>query len=229
MQLEGSRCKGALQNLGMRCLFPSWIMSLCTVAILSLYSPHVLQKCNYYRSMELSWKFLNVSSLREVPFLGTMESAKGDKMDSADTVASQAFAENHWTPQRNFTSCSVSSPTIAGTFKIFFFKIAKSLCDLLTVPLDYDKHHRQKWTQKKEAKGQGKGSGQIPSKWPVIWTEKCQQILNLLINCLIQPPITVHSNFVLPFILHVDASNKALGAVLYQHQEGKLSQIESKC
>ncbi len=54
---------------------------------------------------------------------------------------------------------------------------------------------------------------------------KHQEILEKLINCLIQPPILGFPDFSQPFILHTDASNQGLGAVLYQQQNGKLRVI----
>ncbi|RXN11700.1 Retrovirus-related Pol poly from transposon [Labeo rohita] len=65
----------------------------------------------------------------------------------------------------------------------------------------------------------------VPSRKPILWLELHQQRLEKLIDCLTEPPILGFPDFSKPFILHTDASNLGLGAVLYQRQEGKLTVI----
>ncbi len=55
--------------------------------------------------------------------------------------------------------------------------------------------------------------------------EHHQQRLEKLIDCLAEPPILGFPDFSKTSILHTDASNLGLGAVLYQRQEGKLRVI----
>ncbi|KAJ8346740.1 hypothetical protein SKAU_G00281410 [Synaphobranchus kaupii] len=69
-----------------------------------------------------------------------------------------------------------------------------------------------------------KGKG-APSRTPVEWTRKHQETLCNLIDELTTPPVLAYPDFDLPFVLHIDASDKELGAVLYQHQNGKLRVI----
>lgn len=44
-------------------------------------------------------------------------------------------------------------------------------------------------------------------------------------DCLANPPILGYPYYDLPFVLHTDASNEGLGAVLYQRQSGKMRVI----
>ena len=44
--------------------------------------------------------------------------------------------------------------------------------------------------------------------------------MDRVIEKLTSPPILAYADYTLPFILHTDASNEGLGAVLYQKQGG---------
>jgi len=46
-----------------------------------------------------------------------------------------------------------------------------------------------------------------------------QATLERLVDMLTSPPMLAYPDFNLPFILHTDASEEGLGAVLYQQQE----------
>ena len=66
---------------------------------------------------------------------------------------------------------------------------------------------------------------QVPSNRPISWTEEHQNVLDILINKLVSPPVMAYPNFTDPFILNTDASETGLGAVLYQRQKGTLRVI----
>ncbi len=66
---------------------------------------------------------------------------------------------------------------------------------------------------------------QMPSRTPVEWAGEHQKTLDLLIDMLVNPPVLAYPDFNLPFVLHTDASEKGLGAILYQHQDGGLRVI----
>ena len=53
-----------------------------------------------------------------------------------------------------------------------------------------------------------------------------QQALETLVDCLTTPPILAYLDYEKDFILHVDANEKGLSAVLYQEQEKVLQVIE---
>ena len=50
-------------------------------------------------------------------------------------------------------------------------------------------------------------------------------MLEKLVDCLVNPPILGYPDYDFPFVLHTDASNEGLGAVLYQRQSGKMRVI----
>ena len=52
------------------------------------------------------------------------------------------------------------------------------------------------------------------------WNEEQQQAFNTIIKHLCSAPILAFVDYELPFMLHTDASNGGLGAVLYQQQQG---------
>ena len=51
------------------------------------------------------------------------------------------------------------------------------------------------------------------------WTVECQQAFKQLKQLCSQTPILAYANYKKPFKLHTDASEKGLGAVLYQLQD----------
>ena len=103
-----------------------------------------------------------------------------------------------------------------------FSRIAKPIYDLLKtdVSAQNPKVQPSKTKTKKPLK-----KFQVPSKTAVIWEEQHRKALNFLIDCLTSPPVMAYPDFSLPFILHTDASEEGLGAVLYQKQNGKMRVI----
>ena len=63
-----------------------------------------------------------------------------------------------------------------------------------------------------------KGQKKLKVEWK--WTEVEQQVFDNLKKILSSPPILAFPDFNKPFEVHTDASTKALGAILYQEQEG---------
>ena len=59
---------------------------------------------------------------------------------------------------------------------------------------------------------------QVPSNAPVVWNDEHQSAMEYLIDCLTKPSIMAYPDFNSPFILHTDACELGLGAVLYQCQ-----------
>ena len=65
----------------------------------------------------------------------------------------------------------------------------------------------------------------MPSNTSIQWNEEHQVILEALIEHLISPPLMSFPDFSSPFILHTDASESGLGAVLYQRKDGEMKVI----
>ena len=57
---------------------------------------------------------------------------------------------------------------------------------------------------------------------PVSWTSAHQSVLEELIGCLVSAPVMAYPDPHSPYILHTDASENGLGAVLYQEQDDVL-------
>lgn len=102
-----------------------------------------------------------------------------------------------------------------------FSRLARPLFDLYQKHAGNDNNTR---TQMQRGSGKAKKGdrGQLPPKTPITWTAEHQAVLEKLVDMLTHPPILAYPNFDLPFVLHTDASNEGLGAVLYQKQDNKL-------
>lgn len=155
----------------------------------------------------------------QVRYLGRVVSAEGSRMDPADTAAVRALKDKEPKTVGELRG-------IMGLLSYYrqyikdFSRIASPLYDLLKGP--EEKENRQYRGRKLQTNAKIRG---VPSNTPVKWTDMHQQILEQLIDCLVQPPVLGFPDFSQPFILHTDASNKGLGAVLYQRQAGKLRVI----
>ncbi|KAL0152983.1 hypothetical protein M9458_051712 [Cirrhinus mrigala] len=152
----------------------------------------------------------------KVRFLGKLVTKDGYTMDPADIAPVQALKER--TPK---TVGEVRR--LLGFLSYYrsyienFSRKASPLYMLLT----------ETTTPKERAplkqKGKGKSrQGQLASSRPVTWRDEHQKVLSELIDCLSHPPVLGYPDLNEPFVLHCDASQEGLGAVLYQRQRGKL-------
>ena len=155
----------------------------------------------------------------EVRYLGRIVSAEGNRIDPADTAAVMVL--------KNKQPGTVGElRAVLGLLSYYrqyikdFSRIASPLYDLLKGPAETEtlQNKRRKWQTKRNSRG-------VPSSTPIQWTDMHQSVLEELIDCLAQPPVLGFPEFSQPFILHTDASNQGLGAVLYQKQSGKLCVI----
>lgn len=149
----------------------------------------------------------------EVRYLGRIVSAEGNRMDPADTAAVRALKDKQ-------PGTVGELRAILGLLSYYrqyikdFSRIASPLYDLVETL----QNKKRKWQTKRNSRG-------VPSNTPIEWHDVHQTVLERLIDCLIQPPVLGFPEFSQPFILHTDASNQGLGAVLYQRQNGKLRVI----
>lgn len=151
---------------------------------------------------------------RKVKYLGRIISENGYQADEADADALNKFKE----PPKTIGELR-SLLGFIGYYRNFvkdFSRKVKHLYDLLTVT-EIEKTSRKKSTNNK--------SKQKDSRCKIIWTDHHQQILNDVISTLQSPETMAYPDFHLPFIVHCDASQKGLGAVLYQKQNGKMRVI----
>lgn len=151
----------------------------------------------------------------EVRYVGKIVSAEGVKIDPRDLEAVRTLTSK--TPK---TVGDVRKLTgFLGYYRSYiqdFSRIARPIYELLQAKPG----SVQSPTCKKSSK-----RPQLHSKEPVTWTFVHQEALEQLIALLTSPPVLAYPDFNLPFTLHTDASDKGLGAVLYQSQNGKLRVI----
>uniref|UniRef100_A0A3B3IJJ6 Gypsy retrotransposon integrase-like protein 1 n=2 Tax=Oryzias latipes TaxID=8090 RepID=A0A3B3IJJ6_ORYLA len=101
-----------------------------------------------------------------------------------------------------------------------FSRIAKPLYSLMTIDRKTSSEIKRAISNQK--KGKRNKAEQLLSSTPINWSRQHQDVLCELIEYLVCPPLLGYPDFESPFILHCDASQEGLGAVLYQRQHGKL-------
>lgn len=161
---------------------------------------------------------------REVRYIGRMVSGEGVRIDPKDLEAVLLL--------------KTKAPRTVGevrkllgflsyyrSFIQDFSRLAKPLYELLQTKLEMAGETMETKPVKSKNSLKAKPTGQLPSKTPVTWTPAHQAVTDRLVDTLTQPPVLAYPNFDLPFVLHTDASNEGLGAVLYQRQQGKLRVI----
>ena len=102
-----------------------------------------------------------------------------------------------------------------------FPRIAQPLFELLKRPV-FKTNKRLTQTERQSQKG---NRTQAQSNHAIVWTQEHQGVLEKLVDCLANPPILGYPDYRLPFVLHTDASNEGLGAVLYQRKSSKMQVI----
>ncbi|TWW74006.1 Retrovirus-related Pol polyprotein from transposon 297 [Takifugu flavidus] len=155
----------------------------------------------------------------QVKFLGKIVSGDGYCMDPAEIAPVQALKgrkpETVGDLRKMLGFLSYYRQYIPN-----FSRIAKPLYSLLST--DKTPGSKVKESKVNRSRGKQKKSDQSPSSQRIIWTEKHQEVLCQLLEYLLSPPLLGYPDFEEPFVLHCDASQEGLGAVLYQRQRGRL-------
>ena len=153
---------------------------------------------------------------QQVTFLGRIVSKEGYRLDS-DSIAPLLHLQKT-TPK---TVGDVRRLVgLLGYYRRYiqnFSRVAKPIYDLLVTKVVKNVNRNGKEGKTK--------SNQTASSTHISWTSQHQKILDKLIDQLTSPPIMAYPNFNDSFILHTDASEMGLGAVLYQRQNGQLRVI----
>lgn len=135
----------------------------------------------------------------EVPYLGHVISAEGVATDPE-----KISAVRDW-PTPSTVKQLQAFLGLAGYYRRFIEKFAQIAAPLYdAVQLGNGKSTEKKKTAKK-----------------LRWTEDCEKAFQTLKDKLTSAPILSFADFSKPFILHVDASNEGLGAVLSQEGDGR--------
>ncbi|XP_073668068.1 uncharacterized protein [Paramisgurnus dabryanus] len=153
---------------------------------------------------------------RKVRFLGRLVSGDGYSMDPAEVASVQALKERVPTTVGDLRKL-LGFLSYYRAYIPDFSKLANPLYQLLSAPLASPVKNR--------VTGKcinNKRKGGLSSNTPIQWTQSHQEILNFLVNKLTTPPILGYPDLTQPFILHCDASQEGLGAVLYQRQRSQL-------
>ena len=152
----------------------------------------------------------------QVKYLGHIVSREGYKADTSNTHALTILKE-----QQPKTVGDVRR--VLGLLNYYrkyipnFSLIAAPLFDLLQHPKETNGNNRKNENRK--------CNGQTSSKQEILWSEIHRKTLKTLIDYLTNPPILAYPKYDQPYVLHTDASQLGLGAVLYQSQDGALRVI----
>lgn len=156
---------------------------------------------------------------RQVRYVGRLVTSEGIQVDPNDLEAVMQWKERE---PKNVGEVRALLGFL-GYYRSFiqdFSRIARPLFKLQESPEASGEKSVKTRTTKQSIK-----KGQLPSKTPVQWTPEHRAVVASLVDMLTSFPILAYPDFNLPFVLHTDASNEGLGAVLYQEQGGKLRVI----
>ena len=144
---------------------------------------------------------------REVNYLGQIVSAAGYRLDHSNVEAARTLKD--------------SKPSTVGEVSRYiqnFARIAHPLFQLLQAASEDVAKSAHKTKQRFN-------DGSVPSSRPVVCMEQHKKAPETLLDRLVSPPILGYPDFSKPFVLDTDASQKGLGAVSYQKQDGKMRVI----
>ena len=141
---------------------------------------------------------------KEVRYLGRLISKNGHRPDPKDTIALEKFR----TPPKTIGDLR-SLLGFLGYYRSYIQDFSRKFQPIYQLLKG----------EGKEQKGKGK-KVQKNSKSTINWTAGMQEIVDSTIDYLRSPEFLVFPDYSKPFILNCDASEKGLGAVLYQKRDG---------
>lgn len=159
---------------------------------------------------------------RQIRYVGRLVTNEGVQIDPKDLEAVYQLRDRE--PQNVGEVRALLG--FLGYYRTFiqdFSRLARPLFKLIESPSELDPKPKQ--VRSSKTKPNSNNSGQLPSKTPVRWTQEHSAVVSRFVDMLTNPPILAYPDFDLPFVLHTDASNEGLGAVLYQQQGNKLRVI----
>uniref|UniRef100_A0A3B3SU43 Gypsy retrotransposon integrase-like protein 1 n=1 Tax=Paramormyrops kingsleyae TaxID=1676925 RepID=A0A3B3SU43_9TELE len=161
---------------------------------------------------------------RQVRYIGRLVSGEGIQIDPADLEAVRTLKnkEPHTVGE---VRALLGFLSYYRSYIQDFSRIAKPLFELLQRPTGTNDSTRSPQVPSRLGASRSKENGQLSSKTPVVWTDEHRSVVSRFVDMLTSPPVLAYPNFDLPFVLHTDASNEGLGAVLYQQQGNKLRVI----
>ncbi|KAI3370531.1 hypothetical protein L3Q82_025288 [Scortum barcoo] len=149
--------------------------------------------------------------LPKVKYLGHIVSADGVSPDLA-----KIEAVTRW-PQPTHLKALQSFLGFCGYYRRFIANYAAIVRPLSELTKGYAPTQRVKKFEKDETKTYLKESEPFGERWD----QSCTEAFHKIIHCLTHAPVLAFADPNKPYVLHVDASLKGLGAVLYQeHSEG---------
>ena len=157
---------------------------------------------------------------KEVSFLGRVVSADGYKSDPSSIAPVLNLAKKDLPKTAGEVHQIIG---LLGYYRKYIKPYSQAnLWSISHTEVSQRRCHQSEAPQWKQRK---KDCGQLSSNHPVNWTEEHQVVLERLTKNLTSPLVMAYPNFEEPFLLHTDASETGLGAVLYQQQNGVLCMI----
>ena len=151
---------------------------------------------------------------REVNYLGQIVSVAGYRLDHSDVEADRTVKDDKPSTVKEVRRLL----GLLGYYRRYIQKFARVAHPLFQL-LQAASEDVAKSTYKTK---QRFNHGSVPCSRPVVWAEQHQKAVETLLDHFVSPPILGAPDFSKPFVLHIDASQEGLGAVLYQKQDGKM-------
>lgn len=142
----------------------------------------------------------------QVSYLGHIISA-----DGVATDPSKVEAVKNWPQPANLKSLR-SFLGFCGYYRRFIENYSAIVRPLTELTKGYAPTQRKQ----KLAKNHNQGYFQESEPFGERWDQSCTEAFNKIIHCLTNAPVLAFADPNKPYVLHVDASFKGLGAVLYQ-------------